>query len=368
MGDNEKGNKQSFRCGHCGRNFDITSVIDGRNWCSKCKKYVCNECVHDTKICPSCGTKVMKQTHRQTYIELEFLFGFVFLIVFVVSYFQTTSTILILFCLTSATLLITHGIMEKHLDGIRWKIHEEYVSIMRHGVPHIEDRPGFKDEKIQKMWSRSVIANSFRKGFIAQHSFPEELFDGLQGEWNYPVISKNQRIEILHNSRKSGIKIGSVLLVLGLLLFFGDILIGKTICLSMCGLVLLAIGLYGFYLLTQNRKQVEADSPMECFVKWKHIGSRSTDEAIIDFLKIMDEPYEIEVEVPTQKILNENPIHRFILEDGIAISSIYLGAEFSDFNGGISIRYQTDQYLHAREIQQGLDGFLAGQDLIERVR
>jgi hypothetical protein len=321
-------------------------------------------------ICPGCGTKVGRKAHA--IFVVGFLTGIITLPIGISVSYQITPHSLndyvgkIVTISIPAALLVS-GIISFVIVIKRERRHLVYVSKMPPGVIPLEKRSGFGNIVAKERWREANIRNSPRYAPLMKGTFPEEAFNGLVGNWDFPILSREQRMEHTLLSTQRLIKFLIGLIGLGLGAFFLGILFDMNPYLIIFGSTFILLGLLFIWAAHHAKKMVIRDVPAETKVHWKVVGFKTTIKVIEEFFKFNDLEYRREINDWPKNILYKNPEYKYILNNGNFISSLYSESKDGLVYGWITIGYSTSNYLQAKELQRDLDEYLGERDLIWRI-
>ncbi len=343
------------RCGECGKTFNKSDWLRVNRFCPNCEKYMCLECITRMGTCPVCD-KTTKNTYDALIFTLFFL-GILFIpfVIIIPLLGGFGFTILIMFGMMILSFIVvsfTYFAREKR----RGK-HLEYLSKLPSGIIPFEDRPGYG--------LTSSTLTGVEKPFWPS-TFPDTYYIGLVGDWNPPILSREEKEMAVTNTMKQLvyggygiIVIGVLLIVLSIGLFFNIVIIAIEFSLILLGFIFLGAAYY-------LKGSLKKDRISESRVLWKSVGNQTTIDAIEEFLKQHGEEYQKKVDNWDKKEWFSIPVNKYIFKNGNFISTRYPYDEGIGTYALLSIGYTSEHYNHAREIQSELDEFLGDRDMIYR--
>ncbi|UCE39313.1 MAG: hypothetical protein JSW00_08870 [Thermoplasmata archaeon] len=343
------------RCGECGKSFNKSEWLRVNRYCPNCEKYICLECITRMGTCPVCDTTIKNTYDALIYTSL--LMGilfipFVIIIPLLGDYGFTILTMFGTMILSFIVASFTYFAREKRREK-----HVEYLSKLPSGIIPAEDRPGYG--------LTSTTLTSVEKSFWPS-TFPETYYIGLVGDWNPPILSREEKEMAVNNTVRqmiyggySAIVIFVLFFVFSIWLFFNIVIIAIVFGLLLVGFLLLG----GAYYLKGGLKK---DKITESRVLWKSVGHQTTIDTIEEFLKQHGEEYQKKVDNWDKKGWFTIPVNNYIFKNGNYISTRYPYDEGIGTYAFVSIGYTSEHYNHAREIQSELDDFLGERDLIYR--
>jgi len=354
------------RCGQCGKFYPKSIKWRNRNWCPTCGKYVCNDCMSRAFRCPACDTWISEFDMVPVLRMTGVMIGSIFLIlsILMVAGGSTRGDIPYNFVVGFIFLGVTF--YSHYLIQQRYRSHADYIVNMPVGVIPYEDRPGADNEEVQESWSSHVEGRSFRSNRLMKGTYSDSFYEELKGNWDFPVMTREERQEMTRKVQERG-KLSSIgLLVVGMIVLFFGATFG-TIQIITCGASLLLLGIIMIWAVLWGKKQVEKDSRVNAKVPWKTVGFVATIQAFNEYLEWRGEYYEEEINDWPLKLMWDNPEHKYIFGDGVSVATLYSESKNRTF-GYITLNYVSSDYEHAKDIQQTLDTFLTDRDLIDRIK
>jgi hypothetical protein len=320
-------------------------------------------------MCPGCGTKVERTYDEMFFVSL--LFGLLLLPIGLLSFAANPpdsaadwSAFAFFTIIPLSSLLVAVYSMYRLANQKEMHIH--HLSGLPPGVIPLENRPGYGDILIKAKRKKERLRRTAPVMRYMKESVPEMKFHELDGDWDFPVLSKEERIEYSKEIQRKMIKsdivmvfIGLVLLIIGTVVFFFWIII-------IVGLIFILISLLFVGVVQWAKKQVHKDITAETKVAWKTIGQKSATDNLAEFMKQYGEEYKIKKISAPKGSFDSNPRYKYEFVNGNYVTSIY-----NEFGGGmamawLAIGYKPATYSQAKKVQLALDKFMGERDLIAR--
>lgn len=358
------------RCGQCGRTFTKAQWRRNDFFCSQCRKFECYDCVGSARICRACGTKVSRIIHKISNVGI--VMGLICFPIFLLSVFikppENQNEWFAVGLMVSLPLIIFMiGLTFFFIERKQKKQHLEYLSTMPAGIIPIESQIGFNDPDVKRRWREENLKRTTRNAPANKGTFPVGAFDGLVGEWDYPIMSKEQRIK---HERQSGRRMSYVLLAMmsfGVFcLIFSFLVVMEPLCIT-TGFILTLFGLFFIWVSYHNIKYVKREPKAETSATWKKVGFETTILAIEEFLRNKRLTYMKKIDDWPLNSLYNNPEYKYVLNNDIYISSLYSENSDGRVYRWLNFGYNTQNYILAKKILRDLDEFLTERDLIRRV-
>ncbi len=363
--------KSRGKCGHCARTYSKPIWKNKKIWCQQCKIYVCRDCAegfYDNPLCPECGNKLsnlMQQAFFGSLImSLSLISGSIFLLSWVIykdmDFRDVVPEIVVISIYVLAPLIGTY---------VSWRIlrnherdHNERIERLPKGPIPVEKRPGHGNLILKRKIEK---ATQQRGLFGLEGPYTDTAFVGLKGLWDCPIVSLEERNAMALKQKKTLI-IAIVATVFGVALiiitFLGIVQFPLDAITGAIGAIIsfLALTIISFK-ITILRK-VNPDTPIKSKAQWKTVGLDDTKTAIEGFLKKNEMEYRKKVRL----MAGGYSEHRYILNNGNQIISIYVDNWQSYISGYLTVQYTPSNYLHAKKLQKTLDDYLTDKDLIIR--
>lgn len=333
-----------------------------KHWCTQCEKFECFSCTFGT-VCPACGNPIENKDDDEINVISSFI-CILFLIMFVGQ------------CLTGDSLnasipwliisLIFLGISYKMNTIISTRIrkHESYLSTIPQGKIPPKERAGFNDQDAREKWRSHNLhhlysRNEFRIGII-----PEFSFEGLLGNWDYPVMSPDERAAFSKEGVKRAKMLAGFFFTIGLFFMIPGIINHNILSFVMCWGSSFSMALFFILLMILGRRGDPEDKIMITNVMWKSKGYEGMNDTIEEFLVELGEEYTMKT-APFH-LLSEMEYfdRRYIFENENYIQTHHSNIKEGMVKGSVSISYMIRYYDHAKVLQQKLDKFLAAGDKI----
>lgn len=352
-----KNSKPHMRCAQCGRTYSDARWNQNEHWCPTCEKFVCSKCITKLWMCTSCGNTVNKYAYISSIMGFFLGVGCAFsMIIFITlgsvdNYYFFGTVVATTLCFLFTVILYLQFI--DHRDK-----HIEYLSNMPAGVIPFKDRVGYDDVTVQEKLLASRISNRI---------FPAHLYIGLIGNWSIPVISNDETVEVFSKFQKRAKIIIYITASLGIAIWIIGVLMGNVIMVfAVIGTIFFVITSLVLGMSQAIKERTNKDAELETQASWKKIGRMKTIKVVKKFLKQNGEKY-------TKKKLrwggpqaSQKPTYKYVFENGNYISNQYQLYETGYFIGKVGIGFTYPHYLHAKNLQRDLDGYLGERDLIER--
>jgi hypothetical protein len=357
------------RWGQCGRTFTKAQWRRNNFWCSNCQKYQCYDCVGSARICPACGTKASRTIHGISFVGI--VVGLIMLPMILLTVLANppkdqSDSVIIGFMVSLPLFIFFIGLVSYFMVRKQKKQHLEYLSEMPPGTIPVENRPGYNNPHIREYWRKESLKRTTRRAPAYKGTYPHGAFEGLLGDWEYPILSKEQMIEHTIKSERKMIKFSAIFILVGLTsLAFGFYFHMNFYCITP-GIIFLFFGGLMVVASYHNKNWVEQENYRETSVMWKLVGFQKTIWAIEEFLRIYNINYRKEM-ISQSKSDFRYPEYKYVFANGNYITTYY--SEWTDGHvyRWINIRYTPSNYIQAKKIQKDLDEFLIKRDLIRRV-
>jgi hypothetical protein len=273
------------RCGQCGRSYTKARWRRMAFWCSCCQKYVCSECLTAGQKCPACGLKVDRNADAMLFLGLAFAVGFTLMFILPII-LGTKIPIFHPFLIGFDAFVISSffvgmaGFFQSRRQGQK---HMAMLLTLPDGTIPPEKRSRLKNApaEVQPVDRSRRLVYPQIKG-----AFQDQLLDGLNGRWDFPVISQEERIAGSAIVGKRMSKEAYILFVIGILILIPCILWSLPYEVWIVPVVLFFFGGLIFGVLYHSRKLVQnADLIAQTKVAWKTIGFEATANALEGFLR-----------------------------------------------------------------------------------
>lgn len=354
------------RCGQCGRTFTKAQWRRNDFWCPNCEKFVCYGCVTRGMVCPACGTKTNRNMRRL--LSLGGAFGAAFLFQGSFGMFVTRlgSTIFWMSfgLLVGASFCILAVLISLIFLREQKRKHNAHLSKMPDGVIPLKERVGSGDPVAYGKWREANLERSPRRASLMKGVYSDYSYLALRGDWNLPILSKEERDRATMISMKWASQVGVAMTGLGVVILLFGIFVVQQIVPFGFGVVLTLFGVLILVLASTAKEAVGTDVKAEVYVAWKTVGLRGAKNALEEFIR--KRGWEVDVK-RTEASLGTNPEHKYELPDGNCISFTYYEDDSGRVYGWVTIGYRPHNYLAARKLQEDLDEFLANGDLIRRI-
>jgi len=355
-----------YCCGQCGKEYTKQQWRRQKHWCDSCQKYVCFECIGGYPLlCPACASKVKK------------IGGIAFVGIGVSIFFLPMSILLLIqygpssgyiFPFLFAFTLFCLGIHDWIMLRRSRKIHHEYLSNLAAGIIQLKERDGIENNEVREKIKSKKRARSMSRSPLMKGILGPERFGHLKGDWDFPILSPKERIDLTQATQKKGKKGGMIFLFIGVVLISMHMFLFESYEILGIGILIFLFGLLILYIVKWGKEQVEKDTPIETKVGWKTVGYNSTYEAIESFIKETNRPFELELDDEVKKMLWNNPKRIYKLDNEIKIVSMYSESDDGHLFGWIAIQYRTLYFMEVKKILGELDTYLSEMDLIDTVR
>lgn len=358
--------QRPHRCAQCGRRYTKAQWRRNDFWCPKCKKFVCYDCVSRGFICPACGTKTSRNIKKGAGYGAGLGTMFVLLSVFVLalSSFDLEGLYFVWVWMAIGTPLIFASVILYTLNKKQVRMHQAYLSGLPSGTIPLDRRTGYGDPRVQQKWREANLAMSPRRSVMMKETYPDHIYYGLLGDWDFPAMSKQERISMTAGIQRkgrvwSGGTIGLGIFIMGLGIFVVQNVVGLLV-----GILVILVGSLMVFIAGYARQMVQSDAEAKVTVFWKTVGFRTAKEAVEKFLGEQG----LESKLTTKELpMWQHPEHRYELPDGNRISFTYSEDNSGHVYGWIEIGFRPSGALAARRLQKELDEFLNKRDLIRRI-
>jgi hypothetical protein len=270
--------------------------------------------------------------------------------------------------LAVAVLMI--GIASYFILSEQEKKHYSSIYTAPSGIIPIEKRP----VKIEKRMAQGPEPESSWDGEASKYVKglypPRSEFD-LKGNWDYPIVSRQQRFEVSQKAQKRMMKdvllflpVGTFMLVSSLVVFF-FVKSRWTNCsapVGAIGFALLIVGLIPLAAAIISRRAIEQNKFAASSISVKTMPYLDCFNAVEEILKTLDEPFK-----KVLKDINDaGNIHHqctFNYSNGNFVRILFIDVEVMQ-QRTLSINYNPELYLHALKLQKALDTELSKKDII----
>jgi hypothetical protein len=353
------------RCGQCGRNYTKAQWGRSHFWCPECRKYVCQECVSRGSICPACGTKTNRNVQQGTILGACFGGTLMLMSILLLSvgfrhldafYVGAVSLVLGLELMIVSLVLFAMGKKQT-------RIHEEYVSKMPSGTIPLEDRLGYGDLAARARWREANLAGSMRKMHMSVGNYQEHLYYGLQGDWDLPVLTREQRKSIAAGAQVKAVAWGLVFAGIGIFLVAVAVLAVWVMEMFLAGIVFLLVGSLVAVMARYAEGWMNWDAETTVMVSWKTVGFRTAKKAVEGSLREQGLDAKLK---KTPMHGWRHPEHTYELPDGNKIKFSYNEDVSGSVYGWVEILFRPSGALAARKLQTELDEYLCERDLVDR--
>jgi hypothetical protein len=246
----------------------------------------------------------------------------------------------------------------------RKRKHNAHLSKMPDGVIPQKERAGYGDPMAYGKWREANLERSPRRAPLVRGMYSDYSHLGLRGDWNFPILSKEERDRATVKLMKRASQVGVAVTGLGVVILLFGIFGVQHIGPFGFGVVLTLFGVLILVLAATARGAVGSDAEVEVNVAWKTVGLRNARNALEGFIR--KRGWEVNL-TKTELSLGPNPEHKYKLPDGNYISFTYWEDDTGHVYGWVAIRFRSSNYLAARRLQKDLDEFLASGDLIRRI-
>lgn len=359
------------RCGECGRNFTKSQWRRNNFWCNICSKYICGHCIGRGHICPACGNKVNRKMSDGRFFTIMFSLTFFTPILLYTSLYviyEGSGIDLVLFPLLVLIIILGFSTFFQYRIKIQRKKHLKYLDKMPEGIIPLKNRPSYRNQQAREIWSQEHRKHSIKSSSLMKGVFDGTEFLGIRGDWDFPILSKEERMMKAQQSQKNGIRSSVTLILSGILLLLFDLLIIHVDIIATLSVASLSLGLLILIIIIYVKKLLEKDASAEIKVAWNLVGFETTRKSIEDFLKSIRVGYHVETEDWPKKVLWHNPKYRYLLDNEIEIYSMYSESKDGIVFGYIAIKYNSKNYQIAKRIHRELDNYFIERDLIARAR
>jgi hypothetical protein len=357
--------QRPHRCGQCGRSYTKAQWRRNDFWCQTCKKIVCYDCVGYGRVCPGCGTKTSRNIRQGALFGAmmggTFLFmGFFFL---AFSYFGATDMWfiwpLMVLGASSAVASVTLSVFNRK----QVRMHEEHMSRLPSGTIPLEKRAGYGDLSARNKWKEANLARNMTRYGGMKDTYPDHIYEGLVGNWDYPVMTKEERIYFTDDIRKKALVYSAGMIAVGMLIAVLGFLFVEHFFVRTLGVMLALTGSMIVVLVFYAKRVVRSDVEGEVKVVWKTIGFEAAREAMEGFIREKDLDAKL---IKKKYPMWEHSEHRYELADGNSISFTYSENRDGHVYGWVAIGYKPAGTLAAKKLQTELDEYLCERDLVRR--
>lgn len=353
------------RCGQCGRSYSGGRWRTIRSWCPHCTKYVCHDCTTMARICPTCGNECATNALGLAFGGLYL--GGTFFIVCVLMLLQEGFSVPWVVMTVIMGSILGVGLFFVRELWVRKRTHSAFLLIMPPGVISPDERVNADDPAVAAKRDTALAEMGAGVRPLVDGIVPGDPYRELVGRWDFPVMSRQERIEYNRVVREKMRPLGIGPAALGVILLAAHVLVVQHQALCMAGSVTLFMGVMILVVGILSKRVVAKGAGAATKVSWKSIGYEVTIAALEEFLQQRGEVYTVESNTAVKAAMWKNPEQRFLLGNGTVISTMYTENTGSVY-GWVAINYDPEQYEHARELQRELDAFLGERDLIQRVR
>jgi hypothetical protein len=337
--------KKQLKCKECRKPIKESKYSEYYK-CPRHKKYYCNDCVQAGIRCKTCQTYLgsIWGTNEPQYKNLHINVKAA-LVLMAVSVIAFILIFIILFLFTPLTFL-------SGMIG-------QFVFIF------------FMLIALLILYSSDPLKNYFKRLERATEDRTLiNLYSGLNGAWQNPIMSKDDRMRFYNNAhRNTNILIFNII-ILGILLIIISYLLFFSIVLVFMGSLLISGGIvFAFYFPYLKIKFIKTE-PLETFVILKTYKIEKANKIIDNFLKHLDEPY--------QKLLSSTTALYYLWLGAIKFefknkNYLILGSQLlSGLNPDVTVGigyYNPDENIkHARELQKKLDRYLVKKEIVRLYR
>lgn len=279
--------------------------------------------------------------------------------------------------LTYMTILAV-GVIMIGLSGYIWYSEQE----KKHYLSVYNAPPGIipLDKRTVRIERRVAPGPEPVKSWDGENKFVAGLYPprsefNLKGNWNFPIVSRQQRFEISEKGQMRIMKNVRLFLPFGLFLLVSSAIAYFFLrnplasCFAYFGSAIgFAFFLFGLIFLFAARKAhnvVEQDKPAASSISIKSMPYQECFNIVEEILKSLDEPFTKEL----KEINDVGNIHHqctFTYTNGNFVRIIYMDLGTLIMRT-LSVNYKPEFYLQARKLQTALDTALSKKDIIETI-
>ncbi len=307
--------QRPHRCAQCGRSYTKAQWRRNDFWCPTCKKIVCYDCVGYGRVCPACGTKTSRKIRSGARFGAMMGGTFLFMafILFALSFsverdMWVVWTLMVLGAISSAGCAVLTVLNKKQV-----RMHQEQLSSLPSGTIPLEKRVGYRDLGPRSKWKEANLAMSMIGSGAMKDTYPDHIYEGLVGNWDYPVMTKEERIYFTVDIQRRALVYSAGMIPVGMLIAVLGFLYVEHFAVRTLGVMLALTGLMIVVLVFYSKRVVRSDVKGEVKVVWKTIGFEAAKEAVESFLRDKG----LAVTLSKKKYpMWEHPEHRYTLADG----------------------------------------------------
>jgi hypothetical protein len=327
---------------------------------------VCYDCIGYGRICPACGTKTKRGVRRGallgamsggTFLMMAFLF-------LALSFASDTDMWFIWPLIGIGAPFAVASVVLTFLSRKQTRMHEEHLSRMPKGTIPLEKRAGFGNLSAQRKWREENLARSMTGAGAMKDTYPDHIYEGLVGNWDFPVMTKEERVYMTAGIQRRVLVGTTVIIALGVFAILLGVFVLPYWEVIAFGVMFALLGSLGVFLVLYAKSMVKSDAEAEVKVMWKTVGFETAKEAIAGFLREQG----LEAKLIKKKLpMWEHPEHKYVLPDGSNISFAYSEDRSGHVYRWLAIGYKPSGALAARKLQRELDEYLSERDLVRRV-
>lgn len=358
--------QRPHRCAQCGRSYTKAQWRRNDFWCPTCNKIVCYDCVGYGRVCPACGTKTNRNIRSGarfgammggTFLFLAFMF-------LAFSYSGDTDMWFIWPLMALGASSTVASVILSVLSRKQVRMHEEHLSGLPTGTIPLEKRVGYRDLGARSKWREANLARSMTGSGAMKDTYPNHIYEGLVGNWDFPVMTKQERVYITVDIQRKALVYSAGMIAVGILIAMLGFLFVEHFAVRTLGVMLALTGSMIVVLVFYAKRVVRSDAEATVKVVWKTIGFEAAKEAVEGFIR----EKSLDAKLSKKKYpMWEHSEHRYELADGNRISFTYSENRDGHVYGWIAIGYKPSGALAAKRLQKELDEYLCERDLVRRV-
>jgi len=279
------------RCGQCGRSLAKSEWRFSKHWCTQCEKYECFRCTYGT-VCPACGNTILNKDDDMIHF-ISSVIGILFLFMFVGYFVNGESWNASIPWLVISLIFLGISYKMHTIITPRTRKHESYLSTIPQGIIPPKERAGFDDQDARDRWRSHNLHHLYSRNELRIGMIPESSFEGLLGNWDYPVMSPDERAAFSKEGAERGKNIVGFFVVIGLIFMIAALASGNVLNFVLCWGSSFFMAFFFILAMILGKRGTAEDKPMIANVMWKSEGYERMSDTIEEFLVELGEEYTV---------------------------------------------------------------------------